>query len=350
MSKGLARGPIWNLTLLRLRELWRQPGTLFWVFGFPLVLAVGLGLAFPEPGPSVVKVGLTPEVPEEAANRLRHAGLSVRRVGLSEADGELGAERLNAVVSKSARPGVDFTVRVDPRAREAELGAALVRAYLERGPERIDHLVVEKTELSLKPGTRYIDFLIPGLIGMNLMTGALWGVGWSLVDLRTRRLLQRLRASPVKPIQLLVSVALSRLLVIPLEVLLLVAFGHWVFGVKVAGSLLLLAVVVLAGSLAFSGLGVLLSGRAENNETISGLINLVTLPMLMGSGIFFATSHFPAGLRKVVAFLPLSALNDALRGIINHGAALTDLKMPLAILGVWAIATFLAGFRLFRWA
>lgn len=206
-----------------------------------------------------------------------------------------------------------------------------------------------RDRLVREPGSRYIDFLIPGLLGMNLMSGALWGIGWSLVDLRVRKLLKRLRASPMRPSQLIFAIGLARMFVIPLEVLVILGFAHLTFGVPVAGSLGVLALAVLVGALAFSGIAVLVGSRAINAESASGMVNLVMLPMFVLSGVFFSAEHFPAAIQPLIDLLPLSALNDALRAVVLDGAGLTAISGPLLILTAWGVITFLLGLRLFRW-
>jgi ABC-type multidrug transport system permease subunit len=200
-----------------------------------------------------------------------------------------------------------------------------------------------------QPGARYIDFLIPGLLGMNLMGAGLWGMGWTIVEARTRRLLKRLLATPMRRRDFLLAQILSRLVYLPFEVLILLGLAALLFGVGIAGGLLDLAVVVLVGALSFAGLGTLLASRARTTETINGLINLCTLPMFLLSGVFFSSSRFPAVLQPVIRILPLTALNNALRGVINEGVSVFSLGPELLVLVAWGLLSFALAVKLFRW-
>lgn len=339
------RPALWHLTLMRLRDLWRQPATLFWVFGFPMVLSLGLGAAFHERGREPIVVGATEPLSAAVAASFAEEGVVVHDLSAEEAASWQRAGRISLVIEPPARPGGAWQLRYDPARPEALLARATVRERLQ--PD--DDVVVVDRPVEA-PGWRYIDFLIPGLLGMNLMTGALWGIGWSLADLRVRRLLQRLRASPMRPRQLLFAIALARAVIVPVEAAAILFFGWLVFGSPVAGSIVLLGLVVLAGTMAFSGLGVLVGSRARSGEMASGLINLVMLPMFVASGVFFSTSHFPEAVQPLVRLLPLTAVNDALRAVVIEAAGLPDIAGPLAVLAAWAAATTALGLRLFRWS
>jgi ABC-type multidrug transport system permease subunit len=200
-----------------------------------------------------------------------------------------------------------------------------------------------------EPGDRYIDFLIPGLMGMNLMAGGLWGVGYVIVDMRVRKLLKRLLATPMRASDFLLSMLGSRLLCLAVEMVVLVVAGWLLFGVPVRGSGWGLALVVLAGASAFAGLGLVLASRVERTETVSGLINLFVLPMWMLSGTFFSPHRFPDPFQPVVRALPLTHLNDALRAVMLEGASAADVLAPVALLAGWAVVSFLAALACFSW-
>jgi ABC-2 type transport system permease protein len=342
------RSPIWHLTLARLRDLWRQPATLFWVFGFPIALSVALGAAFNQRGPEPIIVGAVRPLAPELDASLEAAGVTIRVLAPAEAARELRAGRVSLVLGPPGDPTAPLEYRYDSARTEARLARATVNAAVQHAAGQHDMVSANDRPVQ-EIGSRYIDALVPGLLGMNLMTGALWGIGWSLADLRTRRLLRRLRASPLRRRHLLASIALARMFVIPLEAAAILLFSHFAFGSPLTGSIWLLALVVLAGSCAFSGLGVLVGSRAQNGETASALVNLVMLPMFILSGVFFSTSHFPESVQPVIRALPLTAVNDALRAVILDGASLQDLARPLTVLAAWAAATFTLGLKLFRW-
>ena len=198
-------------------------------------------------------------------------------------------------------------------------------------------------------GARYIDFLIPGLIGMNLMSGSMWGIGWVLVNMRVRKLLKRLLAAPMRRRHLFYAQALSRLIMIPIELVVILVFARLAFDVRMTGSWLALALVSVTGSACFAGLAILVASRAQNSETVSGLMNLVMLPMFVLSGVFFSSAHFPAFMQPAVNALPLTALCNGLRAVIIDGAGLAGVAGSLALMAGWGAISFVIGLRLFRW-
>jgi ABC-type multidrug transport system permease subunit len=242
------------------------------------------------------------------------------------------------------QPGPPIAYLFDPARPESRLARALADAALHPRdkPDTVDQPVTE-------PGSRYIDFLIPGLLGMNIMSSGMWGIGWVVVEMRTRKLLKRLVATPMSRAQFLWSFVVMRGLFLVLELPVLLGFGWLAFGVGVAGSLPLLVGVSLLGAMAFSGLGLLVASRAQNTQTVSGLINLVMLPMFVASGVFFSTARFPDAIQPVLRALPLTALNDALRAVMIDGSGPRAILGPVALLAGVAIASFAAALRLFRW-
>ncbi len=200
-----------------------------------------------------------------------------------------------------------------------------------------------------EPGARYIDFLIPGLLGMNIMSGGMWGVGFVLVEMRTRKMLKRLAATPMRRADFFGAMMTSRMALVFGEMVLLLVFGWLVFGLLIRGSLLAIAFLVLLGASVFSGLGLLVASRARKIETVSGLINLVMLPMFVFSGIFFSSERFPAVLQPFIKALPLTALNDSLRAVILEGASLGSQWARVAVMAAWGLVAFLIALRKFRW-
>jgi ABC transporter DrrB family efflux protein len=219
---------------------------------------------------------------------------------------------------------------------------------LQRGGGRRDPVPVRETHVT-EPGARYIDFLIPGLIGMNIMSGGMWGVGFVIVDMRARRLLKRLLATPMRRADFLGAMMASRLSFVFTEVVLILAFGWLAFDLVIQGSLLLIALLAVLGGFVFSGLGLLVASRARKIETVSGLMNLVMLPMWVFSGVFFSADRFPEAAQPLIRALPLTALNDALRAVILEGAGLASQAGPVALLAAWAAVSFVLALKLFRW-
>jgi len=199
------------------------------------------------------------------------------------------------------------------------------------------------------PGERYVDWLVPGLLGMQLLSGSLWGIAFVIVQNRQRKLLKRLVATPMHRSDYLLSFAVSRLLWVLLETAILLAFAHFAFGVPIRGSLAAIFVLATLGAASFAGLGLLCSARPENTESVNGLVNLASLPMFILSGVFFSADRFPDFLQKAIRFLPLTALNDALRAVINDGASLFTLPLEVAVLLVWGAVTYAIALKIFRW-
>ena len=341
-TAGLKSAPIspalWELTLVRLRLFFREPGAVFWTFGFPLLLSIALGIAFrnrpAEPVPVAV---VSAELERSLA---ADPQLRPRLLGEAEAKEALRTGKVDLVVLA----GAPIVYLYDPARAEGRLARALADAALHpRGaPATIDKPVTE-------PGSRYIDFLIPGLLGMNLMSAGMWGVGYIVVEMRTKKLLKRLVATPMSRAQFLWSFVVMRALFLLMELPVLLGFAWFVFRVGVAGSFALLLGVSLIGALAFAGIGLLVAARAQNTQTVTGLINLVMLPMFVGSGVFFSTSRFPDAVQPFLRVLPLTALNDGLRAVMIDGAGLTAVAGQIGLLAGIALATFFAALRLFRW-
>jgi ABC-2 type transport system permease protein len=184
---------------------------------------------------------------------------------------------------------------------------------------------------------------------MNIMSTGLWGVGFSIVQSRTKKLLKRLVATPMSKAHYLMSHVFSRLLFLALEVTVIVGFARLFFDVRIHGSVAALAGLALVGALAFGGLGLLLASRARTIEAVSGLMNLVMLPMWVLSGVFFASTNFPDAMQPFIKVLPLTALNDAMRAIVNEGQAIATVAREIAVLATWGLVSFVLSLKLFRW-
>jgi ABC-type multidrug transport system permease subunit len=344
-----------QLFLARLREFYREPMVIFWVYGFPIFLAVALGIAFSgglpwapmSAGDGGVAVAADGDPGDAAA--LCHV-LEAQGLGVELESEEAARERLRAghiaLLIVPGPQGYEYYFdpeRPDSRAIRYRADAVIQRWHAGSSAwPTTDHPIV-------KPGDRYIDFLIPGLMGFNILTGGLWGVGYVVVDLRVRRLLRRFLATPMRPGDFLLAIVGSRLVFLIPEMLVLGLVGHFGFGTPVRGSIGTLAVVVLAGGAAFAGLGLLLACRTERAETVSGLINVLALPLWMFSGTFFSVERYPQALQPLIRASPLSHLNLALREVMLDGASLTAVSGHVGILLVWAAIAFWLALRWFRW-
>ena len=337
---------MYQLALSRMREFYREPEAVFWVFGFPIVLAFALGLAFRNTGPGKLQVGVAsgPGDSAVAATLASSPRLVATVLDTATARLRLRTGRIALFVI----PGDSVVYRYDSTRTESGLARLEVDDVLQRARGRKD-LVQVRDDRVVAPGSRYIDFLIPGLLGMNLLGSGIWGVGFSVVQARQRKLLKRYMATPMRRSHYLLSFILSRLVFLIVEVVALVGFGWLLFGVAVRGSFTSLAGITVLGSFSFAGLGLLVASRAKTIEGVSGLMNLVMLPMWILSGTFFSYSRFPDAMIPFVKALPLTALNDALRAVMIDGAAVTTLGTPLAIVVAWGGVSFVIALKIFRW-
>jgi len=312
---GSADHPLVQLTVVRLKEFLREPEALFWVFIFPILLAAGLGIAFRNRPAEVLSIAV---VSPDLAQSLRQEKL-------------LDVEQLSTSAAGDALRTGKVALLVEPGAN-----GSVVYHYDDTNPEG-------------RAAKMLANFLIPGLLGMNLMGSAIWGMGFAIVDARRKKLMKRLVATPMPRPYYLLSFILSRLLLLVIEVVLLLGFGVIAFHVPVRGSLLDFSLLCVLGSLSFSALGLLISSRARTIEAASGLMNLVMLPMWIASGVFFSAQRFPAVVQPIIRALPLTAVIDALRANMLQGANLTQVGPELAILSAWMIVCFGLALKLFRW-
>jgi ABC-2 type transport system permease protein len=335
----------------RMKELWREPEVIFWVFVFPLLLALGLGIAFRNKPADVTAIAVVNNAhAQQVVDLLQHSPAS-SAIHAEVLDAQVAFDRFRlgqyALVVTFDDSGLHY--RYDPARPESVLALSQVDDALQTALGRTNP-VKEETTQSSEPGARYIDFLIPGLLGMNLMNSGMWGIGFAVVDMRQRKLLKRFIASPMRRTDFLLALGSSRLVLMIIEVALLLGFGVLVFHMKVEGSLLAILLVAGLGAVSFGGVGLLTASRAQKIESVSGLINLVMMPMWIFSGVFFSYERFPKIVLPLIKALPLTALNDALRAIILQGASLSSQWMQLAVLLLWGGLSFLLALKWFRWS
>jgi ABC-2 type transport system permease protein len=338
--------PILELTIVRTKEFLRETEAIFWVFGFPLVLALALGFAFRSKPPDRISIAVVESstAAARAAALTKSPALIVHVMSPVAARVALRRGKISLLVEGDAAPVYRYDpTRPDARTARVEADDALQAAAGRRDVFRAsDSLVREQ-------GSRYIDFLMPGLLGMNLMSTGMWGVGFTVVNARMKKLLKRLVATPMRKSHYLLAQFLSRLVFLFLEVTFLVAFGWIVFGVRVNGSMWTLALLCLVGGFSFSSIGILIASRARTIEAVSGMMNLVMMPMWLCSGVFFSYERFPEAAKPFIRALPLTALNDALRAVMNDAMPLASVLLPIVILAAWGAVSFAIALRIFRW-
>ncbi|HEX8696352.1 MAG TPA: ABC transporter permease [Longimicrobium sp.] len=344
MSERLS--PLRELILLRLNSFLREPEALFWTFVFPIMMAIGLGLAFRESPAERARVGVERgSVAERYLPALRASAEVEARV-LSPDEAERALRKGDVGVLLAGRDTLVY--RYDPARDESRAARLVADAAVQRGAGGT-RPVATSEDRERQPGGRYIDWVIPGLIGLNLMSTGMWGIAFGLVQMRSKKQLKRLTATPMRRRDFLVSQIVARMSFIVLEVPPIVIFAWLAFGVQVRGSLLALAGVALLGGIAFSGLGLLCSARPRTIEGVSGILNLVMLPMFVVSGVFFSASRYPDAVQPLIQALPLTAMVDALRAVYNDGLPFPAYAHEVAILAAWTVVTFVLALRIFRW-
>jgi ABC-type multidrug transport system permease subunit len=337
------RPAIVELTSIRTKEFIRETEAVFWVFGFPILLALALGFAFRDKAPDKVPVAVLDQTQLPALSK--SPTLIPKVMSAGGAQDALRHGKVSLVVENTPN-GVVY--RFDPTRPESLAARRDADDALQRALGRRD-VIAAREEHVKEQGARYIDFLLPGLLGMNLMGTGMWGMGFTIANARMKKLLKRLIATPMRKTDFLLAQFLSRLVFLILETTVLVAFGWLVFGVRVSGSILLLMLTCIIGGYAFSGVGLLTASRAKTIEAVSGMMNLIMVPMWICSGIFFSYERFPERIKPFIRALPLTLLNDALRAVINDAAGMAQLAPYLLGLVLWGVVAFLIGLKIFRW-
>jgi ABC-2 type transport system permease protein len=350
--------PLWQLTLFRWRMFSREPSALFWTYGFPVVLALALGVAFRNRPPEPVEVAIEASPGCEAwrAALATNSQVHVRWLSPKEAHEALRVGRVSVVVGRPNAPAsvvgqageLPRVYQFDPTRPESQMARAIVDDALQRAEGRADPTPV-RDHIVTEPGSRYIDFLIPGLLGFNLMSSGLWGVGFVIVEMRVRKLIKRMMATPMRRTHFLLSFVLVRGAFLLGELPVLLGFAHFVFHVPIRGSLWLILGLSALGSLMFAGMGLLIGSRAQNTHTVAGLVNLTTLPMLVTSGVFFYASRFTEMFQPIIKLLPLTAMIESVRTVMLDGAGVAAVANQIGVMLAWGLISFVVALFLFRW-
>jgi ABC-2 type transport system permease protein len=345
-DRGGARHPIVELTLTRVREFVREPEALFWTFVFPIVMSLVMAMAFPSRGAQPIPVGVAAGAGAASVRKaLSEApGVALRDIPAGGEQRALREGEVHIIVVPASPPTYQF----DAARAESRTARVVVDDALKRAAGRVDPWVAHEQAVEVA-GSRYVDWLIPGLVAMGIMSNGMWGVAFSIVQARMRKLLKRMVASPMQKSEYLLAHLLARLLFLAPEVAVPIGFGMLAFGMPVNGSIGAIAVVTLLGSVAFGAFGLLLATRARTFEAVSGLMNMAMLPMWLLSGVFFSSSNFPKSVQPAIQALPLTALVDALRAVVLEGATVAAVHRQLIVLGCWAVLPFALALRLFRW-
>jgi len=326
-------------------EFWRAPEAVFWTYGFPLLMTLVLGFAFQPSDPPPIQVAVVAGSDADSLARILrdNSRLEVEVLELAVADSALARGRVGLVVRG---PLAAPALRADPVRPEAELARLHVERALRDGDGAWNG---PRFEAESRPGSRYVDFLIPGLIGMNLLGAGMWGIGFNLVQYRTQHLLRRLFVTPLGRGEFLAGFLLSRLVLVIPESAVIALFGIVLWDVPFRGSIPTACVFVLCSSLAFSGLGILMASRAKTIEGVAGLINACLLPMWLLGGVFFSNDRMEGILGFAANALPLTWCSDGLRDLMLEPSGLEDVAAPILWLALFATGCYLMALRLFRW-
>jgi ABC-2 type transport system permease protein len=352
-NRSLTGHPLYQLIKIRFLEFWREPEAVFWILFFPVILATGLGIAFRNHAPDVIKIAIISSTEADSAAAQSIASAVAKNPGLSAvvcdqqaADRALATGKVALLVFP--RPSGAVLYRFDATNPDGRSARALTDDTLQRAAGRVDPVHVADQQIT-EHGSRYVDFLVPGLLATNIMGNGIWGVCFPIIDARRKKLLKRMVASPMSRTQFLMSFLLSRLIFLIFDIAILVGFGHLAFGVPVRGNIAAIVFTCVLAALSFSSMGLLISARLSTTEAASGVANAVMLPMWILSGVFFSARRFPEIVQPLIRAFPLTAAVDALRAIMLEGATLLSLRSQLGILSLWLLVCFVLAVRLFRW-
>ncbi|MDR1682734.1 MAG: ABC transporter permease [Candidatus Symbiothrix sp.] len=362
--KSFKNKQLYQLTLTQILETVREPEVLFWGIVFPVLISIGLGFAFTQNSISKFNVVMTQENPivldsllsvfaspenENLVWKISDKTLGDTELRFSYSDWKSGIVALkrgeaDLIVGDSA--GV-IRYHFDPHNSQSQL-AYLKLSGLIQSPASSTQSDTAIVPLTLK-GVRYIDFLIPGLIAMGIMSSILWGISYTLIERRSQKLLRRMVATPMKKSYFIFAMMMVRIAMNFIEAIIIFLAALLLFGVEIQGNIAALIVLFLAGNIAFTGIAVLVSSRTAKTEVGTGWINAVQMPMMILSGIFFSYHNFPAWSIPVIKLLPLTALTDGMRSIFNEGAGWLEILAPSTALSVFGILCFWLGIKCFKW-
>lgn len=352
--------------LVEFREFFREPGVLFWAFAFPILMAWGLGVAFNNQGEQIRHVAWVEKAPGKTIENF----FSDNKGALGDQDTvhkKLGNEKLgytNYILTKTnweqairmikrgeasliiLESGDSITYNFDPKNAEAQSAYMQISSAIKHG-ETVDK--TENIHTLSAVGTRYVDFLVPGLLAMNIMFAAMWGISYTFIDRRSKKLLRRMVATPMSRAGMLFAHFTARLILSFIEAILLLSFAYWYFGIKIEGSIPAFILLLIVSNLAFFGIAILFSSRTANTQVGNGIVNAVTMPMLICSGIFFSYHNFPDWIIPVIKLFPLTIMADTFRAIFIEGIGMQEALIPIVILGGLGFLLFFIGYRIYKW-
>lgn len=342
---------IYHITMTRLKEFIRRPEAVFWVYFFPVLMVIVLGVAFRNQAKETFDIDVVEGPHADSIVSQLKAQPQLRTQIVDDA---ISRKRMRtgksvlAIVAADADDAMAITYRSDSKRPGAIAAKNLADDALQNAMGRKDVFTASETAFD-EPGGTYVDFLVPGLLGMGLMGGGMWGVGYAIVDMRIRKLLKRYMATPMRRSHFLISMLLSRLVFMVPQVLLLILFSRFLFGVKIYGSVTATVLLVLLGAIEFAAIGLVVGARAKTLETASGLMNLVMLPMWTLCGIFFSYERYPEVVQPIIKRLPLTPIIDSLRAVMMDGESLLQQWPEMLTMIAWTVIPFCIAMAIFRW-
>jgi ABC-type multidrug transport system permease subunit len=344
---SLRKRPSWHFFLLFVRQYYREPATLFWSFGFPLLAALLIAPAMSNDTKTRFRVGIDPAAVSHAqlVQNLEHDPLVIpvplRRSVNLENRGELASifmqGGLDALVT-------DRGLYVP----EAGNGGQLMERLLLTSGESSREGALKAIRVAL-PGVRFIDWFVPGLLGLGLLSNGLFFVSTRIVLERSTGFFKRLRLSPFKRRSYLIGFASAYSLLCLMQAVLLTLAFFLSSGFRVQGNLAEFILWGTMGGVVFGLLGLAIAARIKTVQVASGISNLFYFPMMFLCGVYFKTEYFPDAMQPLIKLLPLTALNSGLRAIANGGTPLIALTHEATVLTCWALASLLFMLRFFNW-
>jgi len=368
----ITNNQLYLLIRAHLLEILREPGVIFWGIVFPVLMAWGLGIAFTQKNELTRKVAIVRYYSNDhhsneskLFNFLQHNAktkktehsidLKNKKLGnISVIFIETNWEEAYKMLKKGTISLIledhadDIKYHFDPANSEALSLYQNISNLFQYGINTYTASEAEIKPLTIT-GTRYIDFLIPGMLSMGIMMSCTWGISYTLIERRSKKLLRRMVATPMKKSNLLISLITARVIMNFLDASVLLLFAWLYFHIQIQGSILALLVLMLAGNMAFSGISILISSHTANPEIGNGIINAVVTPMMVVSGVFFSYHNFPDWSIPFIQYLPLTILADAVRSVFNEGFTLINVYIETIILSITGIVCFIAGLKIFKW-
>ena len=342
---------MWTMFKARNREFFRDRSAFGWNFVFPFLLVAGFAVIFGSEDYKEYKVGVFPvQKPLVNIDALDIPASLKQTRYLSF----VGFEDLDEGLEKLRHHKIDFLIKTGPPPHQYWISDASPKGYVverlfkagELPPDTEYHF--SKREVDGRQ-IRYIEWFFPGILAMNMMFSALWGVGYVVVRYRKNGVLKRLKATPLTAFEYLSAQTLSRIFLLMFTVVVVWGGCDLVFGFTVEGSYADLFLIFLMGGLSLTALGLLVASRGVSEEFTSGILNFITWPMMFLSEVWFSLEGAPEWLKVFAKIFPLTHMLTAARKVMNDGARIYEVGPELLVLAMMTLMFLGAGATLFRW-